>query len=173
MPPWRSREYNKKKQFAEGGRNMDHSYKAAALKISKEQKEELIRRAFEVLPDAYAPYSHFHVAAALLCRDGSVYTGCNVENASYPAGICAERSAFSAAVSGRKRQFDAIAIVGGRDGKAEDYCAPCGICRQVMREFVRPDEFVILLAKSPSEYREYTLSQLLPESFGPENLENA
>ena len=99
--------------------------------------------------------------------------GCNVENASYPAGICAERSAFSAAVSSGKRQFDAIAIVGGKDGKAQDYCAPCGICRQVMREFVRPDEFLILLAKSPSEYREYTLSQLLPESFGPENLEMA
>ncbi len=152
---------------------MEHGGNTAALEISKKQKEELIGWAFQALPDAYAPYSHFHVAAALLCRDGEIYTGCNVENASYPAGICAERSAFSAAVSKGKRQFNAIAIVGGKDGTPQDYCAPCGICRQVMREFVRPDEFVILLAKSPSEYREYTLSQLLPESFGPENLENA
>ena len=162
---------------------MDRSDKTTALEISREQKEKLIEQAFQALPRAYAPYSHFHVAAALLCRDGEIYMGCNVENASYPAGICAERSAFSAAVSSGKRQFkavsegvrefDAIAIVGGKDGKAQDYCAPCGICRQVMREFVRPDEFLILLAKSPSEYREYTLSQLLPESFGPENLEMA
>lgn len=152
---------------------MDCSNTTTALRISREQKEELIRRAFQALPDAYAPYSHFHVAAALLCRDGEIYTGCNVENASYPAGICAERSAFSAAVSGGKRQFDAIAIVGGKDGKAEDYCAPCGICRQVMREFANPEQFIILLARSSSEYREYTLSQLLPESFGPENLEKA
>ena len=152
---------------------MDRSDKTTALEISREQKEKLIEQAFQALPRAYAPYSHVHVAAALLCRDGEIYMGCNVENASYPAGICAERSAFSAAVSSGKRQFDAIAIVGGKDGKAQDYCAPCGICRQVMREFVRPDEFLILLAKSPSEYREYTLSQLLPESFGPENLEMA
>ena len=144
---------------------MDRSDKTTALEISREQKEKLIEQAFQALPRAYAPYSHFHVAAALLCRDGEIYMGCNVENASYPAGICAERSAFSAAVSSGKRQFDAIAIVGGKDGKAQDYCAPCGICR--------PDEFLILLAKSPSEYREYTLSQLLPESFGPENLEMA
>ena len=152
---------------------MDHSNKTAVSEISKEQKEELISRALAKLPDAYAPYSHFHVAAALLCRDGEIYTGCNVENASYPAGICAERSAFSAAVSGGKRQFDAIAIAGGMDGKPQDYCAPCGICRQFMREFVHPDQFTILLVKSPSEYREYTLSQLLPESFGPENLGKA
>lgn len=152
---------------------MDRSDKTTALEISREQKEKLIEQAFRALPRAYAPYSHFHVAAALLCRDGEIYMGCNVENASYPAGICAERSAFSAAVSSGKRQFDAIAIVGGKDGKMQDYCAPCGICRQVMREFVRPNEFLILLAKSPSEYREYTLSQLLPESFGPENLEMA
>lgn len=152
---------------------MDRSDKTTALEISREQKEKLIEQAFQALPRAYAPYSHFHVAAALLCRDGEIYMGCNVENASYPAGICAERSAFSAAVSSGKRQFDAIAIVGGKDGKVQDYCAPCGICRQVMREFVRPNEFLILLAKLPSEYREYTLSQLLPESFGPENLEMA
>ena len=114
---------------------MDRSDKTTALEISREQKEKLIEQAFQALPRAYAPYSHFHVAAALLCRDGEIYMGCNVENASYPAGICAERSAFSAAVSSGKRQFDAIAIVGGKDGKAQDYCAPCGICRQVMREF--------------------------------------
>ena len=91
---------------------MDRSDKTTALEISREQKEKLIEQAFQALPRAYAPYSHFHVAAALLCRDGEIYMGCNVENASYPAGICAERSAFSAAVSSGKRQFDAIAIVG-------------------------------------------------------------
>lgn len=133
-------------------------------------KQSLISSALGALERAYAPYSGFHVAAALLCGDGSVFTGCNVENASYPAGICAERSAFSAAVSSGKREFTAIAIVGGRDGKTESYCAPCGICRQVMREFCRPDEFLILLARTPEDYKEYTLEELLPESFGPENL---
>ena len=81
---------------------MDRSDKTTALEISREQKEKLIEQAFQALPRAYAPYSHFHVAAALLCRDGEIYMGCNVENASYPAGICAERSAFSAAVSSGK-----------------------------------------------------------------------
>lgn len=138
--------------------------------LNQSLKRSLIESAFSALGKAYAPYSGFYVAAALLCRDGSVFTGCNVENASYPAGICAERSAFSAAVSSGKREFAAIVIVGGRDGKAEGYCAPCGICRQVMREFCRPDEFLILLARTPEDYKEYTLEELLPESFGPENL---
>lgn len=138
--------------------------------LSEEVKKMLGETAVKKLKDAYAPYSHFSVAAALLCRDGSVYTGCNVENASYPAGICAERSAFSAAVSDGKREFSAIAIAGGKNGHAEDYCAPCGICRQVMREFTDPSTFLILLEKSSGDRKEYTLEQLLPESFGPENL---
>lgn len=139
------------------------------IQIEEGQKQELIRAAFKVLPDAYAPYSHFHVAAALLCSDGTVVTGINIENASYPAGNCAERTAIFKAVSEGRNRFRAIAVCGGLNGKASDYCAPCGICRQVMREFGRPD-FKILLAKSETDYREYTLEQLLPEGFGPDSL---
>lgn len=138
--------------------------------LSEEQKRKLIRAAFEKLPFSYAPYSHFHVSAALLAADGAVYTGNNVENASYSATNCAERSAFFKAVNDGQRSFTAIAVCGGPDGTVTDYCAPCGVCRQVMREFCRPEEFRILLAKSEEDYREFTLEELLPESFGPESL---
>ena len=131
------------------------------------QKKALIKKAAEMLPYAYAPYSHFHVGAALLCADGSVYTGCNVENASYPAGNCAERTAIFKAVSEGKRDFTAICIVGGPDEEIRDFCPPCGICRQVMAEFCAPASFEILLAKSPEEYRSCTLAELLPLGFGP------
>lgn len=131
--------------------------------------KQLIRDAFKRLPYAYAPYSHFFVSAALLCEDGSVYTGNNVENASYSVTNCAERSAFFKAVNDGKREFAAIVICGGRDGAVQDYCAPCGVCRQVMREFCGPD-FRIILAKSEHDYREFTLEQLLPCSFGPDAL---
>lgn len=130
----------------------------------------LIRKAMEVLPNSYAPYSHFHVAAALLCKDGTVYTGINIENAAYTPTVCAERSAFFRAVNEGKREFDAIAICGGKDAKLQDFCAPCGVCRQVMREFCDPKTFRILLARSEEEYREFTLEELLPMSFGPDNL---
>lgn len=138
-------------------------------RVGRDTKLALAGKALEALGNAYAPYSRFHVAAALLCRDGEIFTGCNVENASYPAGICAERSAFAAAVSSGRREFTAIAIAGGKDGIAADFCPPCGICRQVMREFAGPD-FLILLVKSGEEYREFTLEELLPESFGPGRL---
>lgn len=130
----------------------------------------LIRAALKRLPFAYAPYSGFHVSCALLCGDGTVYTGNNVENASYSATNCAERSAFFKAVNDGKRDFTAIAICGGKDGRVEAYCAPCGVCRQVMREFCAPETFRIILAKSETDYKEFTLEQLLPYSFGPENL---
>ena len=130
----------------------------------------LIEAAKRQLALAYAPYSGFHVAAALLCRDGSIYTGCNVENASYPAGNCAERTAVFKAVSEGKRDFICIVIMGGKNGRAEDYCPPCGICRQVLREFVHPKEFQVILAKPTGEYRVLFLEELLPESFGPEYL---
>ena len=142
----------------------------AREELTGEEKEYLIRKALEQLPCAYAPYSHFHVGAALLCRDGAVYTGVNIENASYPAGNCAERTAVFKAVSEGERDFKAIAICGGLEGTVSDYCAPCGICRQVMREFCRPGSFRILLAKSATDYKEYTLEELLPESFGPSSL---
>ncbi len=133
-------------------------------------KRELIQAAIDNLPNAYAPYSRFHVSAALLCGDGSVYTGVNIENAAYPATVCAERSAFFKAVNDGKREFEAIAICGGKAGVITDFCAPCGTCRQVMREFCEPEHFRILLAKSPDDYREMTLEQLLPFGFGPDNL---
>lgn len=133
-------------------------------------KKALIREAMQVLPNSYVPYSGFHVAAALLCRDGKVYTGVNIENASYPATVCAERSAIFRAVNEGEREFEAIVICGGKDGAVTDYCPPCGICRQVMREFCDPEKFKIILAKSEEDYLEYSLEQLLPLSFGPDHL---
>lgn len=133
-------------------------------------KKLLIRKAIDTLPNSYVPYSHFHVAAALLCKDGTVYTGINIENAAYTPTICAERSAFFRAVNEGKREFEAMVICGGKDGVITDYCSPCGVCRQVMREFCDPGTFRIILAKSEEEYREFTLEELLPLGFGPENL---
>lgn len=133
--------------------------------------EELIDMALDARKLAYAPYSKFKVGAALLGKNGVVYMGCNVENASYPATNCAERTAIFSAVSEGQREFEAIAIVGGKDTISElEYCAPCGVCRQVMREFCNPKEFEIILAKNRKEYKVYTLEELLPMSFGPENL---
>lgn len=132
--------------------------------------KNLIQKAINALPTAYAPYSGFHVAAALLCKDGTVYTGVNIENASYSATNCAERSAMFMAVNQGKREFDAIAVCGGIKGVITEYCAPCGVCRQVMREFCRPSDFKIILAKSVDDYKVYTLEELLPLSFGPESL---
>lgn len=131
---------------------------------------QLIQTAIDNLSNSYVPYSHFHVSAALLCKDGTVYTGNNIENAAYSATVCAERSAFFRALNEGKRDFEAIVICGGMNGVISDYCAPCGVCRQVMREFCRPDEFRIILAKTTDDYREFTLEELLPLGFGPENL---
>ena len=133
-------------------------------------RDALIQAALDALPNAYAPYSHFTVAAASLWDSGRIYTGTNVENAAYPAGTCAERTSIFYAVSKGERKLVAIAIAGGTEYLVEDYCAPCGICRQVMREFADPEECVVILAKSVWDYKEYTLAELLPESFGPESL---
>ncbi len=138
--------------------------------ISADKIRELVGMAKEQLGLAYAPYSGFHVAAALLSKDGRIYTGCNVENASYPAGNCAERTALFKAVSEGKREFSCIVIMGGAGGRVESYCPPCGICRQALREFCRPSEFFVILARSEEDYRIFTLEELLPESFGPEAL---
>lgn len=134
------------------------------------EKRELIQLALDKLPDSYVPYSHFHVAAALLCEGGKVYTGNNIENAAYSATICAERTAFFGAVLDGERRFDSIVICGGKDGIVTDYCAPCGVCRQVMMEFCNPETFHIILAKSVEDYQEYKLEELLPMGFGPGNL---
>ena len=133
--------------------------------------QQLINAALEARTRAYAPYSHFAVGAAVLTKDGQVYTGCNIENASYGATNCAERTAIFGAVAEGQTEFDAIAIVGGKEDASElEFCAPCGVCRQVMREFCNPERFEIILAKSKSDYKVFTLEELLPMSFGPENL---
>jgi len=125
---------------------------------------ELVEQAKQAMAGAYAPYSGFQVGAALLCADGTVYTGCNIENASFSPTICAERTAFAKAISEGKRAFTAIAVCGGKDGVITGPCPPCGVCRQVMAEFC-PPEFLVLLV-TPRGCEERTLSQLLPDSFG-------
>lgn len=133
-------------------------------------RAKLIQMAIDNQKNSYAPYSKFNVSAAALMGSGKVYLGVNVENASYPAGICAERNAIFHAIQEGERQLVAIAIVGGPNYTITDYCAPCGVCRQVMREFCNPKEMVVLIAKSPEDYKEMTLEELLPESFGPNSL---
>lgn len=133
-------------------------------------EQRLISLAIEAMGRAYAPYSGFRVGAALLASDGMVYQGCNIENAAYTPTNCAERTAFFKAVSEGRRTFDAICIVGGKDGVLTDYTAPCGVCRQVMMEFCNPETFRVILAKSESDYRTFLLKDLLPMGFGPDNL---
>ena len=134
--------------------------------MEKTNISDLIRKALKARENAYAPYSGFHVGAALLCADGTVYTGCNVENASYPAGNCAERTAVFKAVSEGKTAFSAICIAGGPKDGDLDFCPPCGICRQVLSEFCNTETFPVILAKNREEYRVYMLEKLLPLSFG-------
>ena len=131
--------------------------------------EKLVELAKDAMTHAYAPYSGFKVGAALLCADGTVYCGCNIENAAYGPTNCAERTAVFKAVSEGKRDFAAIAICGGKNGKITDFCPPCGVCRQVLREFCRED-FVIYLAGPEGAYKTLTLGDLLPFGFGGEQL---
>ncbi len=134
--------------------------------ISPEQINTLTRAALQAREHAYAPYSCFAVGAALLCDDGSIYCGCNVENASYGATNCAERTAIYKAVSEGKTDFAAIAIAGGLKEQApEDYVYPCGICRQVLQEFCEAD-FQVYLVKGVDDYQVSTLAALLPNGFG-------
>lgn len=139
--------------------------------ISDLKCRELIRTAIGMMNHSYAPYSHFHVGAALLTKGGKIYTGCNIENSGYSATNCAERTAFFKAVSEGEKDFTAIAIVGGPDGVIKDYCPPCGVCRQVMAEFCDLEKFYIILAKSEDDYWVYPLTQLLPMAFTPADLE--
>ena len=127
-------------------------------------REELVKRALDARKKAYSPYSNFCVGAALLCEDGEIFEGANVENASYGATNCAERTAIFSAVFAGKRKFRAIAIVGAkRDCEVDAFCAPCGICRQVIAEFCEPDAEVILY--DGKQMKVNTISELLPESF--------
>ena len=132
--------------------------------------EKMIDTAIAQLQFSYTPYSNFKVGAALLAKNGTIYTGCNIENASYTPTNCAERTAFFKAVSEGVRTFDAICIVGGKDGVLTEYAAPCGVCRQVMMEFCDPETFRIILAAGRERYDIYTLKELLPLGFGPNNL---
>ena len=128
-------------------------------------KQTLIEKAKEAMKSAYAPYSCFKVGAALLCADGSIYTGCNIENASFSPTVCAERVALFKAVSDGKREFSAIAVCGGKDGVLTDnYCYPCGVCRQVLSEFCKEDFKIYVMSRD--DVKEYTMSQLLPNGFG-------
>ena len=130
---------------------------------------ELIRAAFKARSFAYTPYSHFKVGAALLGRSGKVYTGCNIENAAYTPTNCAERTAVFKAVSEGITEFDAIAVCGGPgEAEPEDFCTPCGVCRQVMREFCRGD--FTLVFYDGEKTAEYTLDEMMPHSFTPMDL---
>lgn len=140
-------------------------------KTTKDRMEHadgfLLKQAEKARENAYAPYSHFTVGAALLAADGKIYLGCNVENAAFAPTICAERTAFCKAVSEGQRDFVKIAIAGGAEGeRASRMCPPCGVCRQVMREFCVPERFEVLLADGTDEGRSFTLAELLPFSFG-------
>ena len=138
--------------------------------MDKKLAEEMIELAIGQLQYSYTPYSGFKVGAALLTKDGKVYTGCNIENAAFTPTNCAERTAFFKAVSEGEREFRAICIVGGKDGVLTEYAAPCGVCRQVMMEFCDPETFQIILATGKEQYEIFTLKELLPQGFGPTNL---
>ena len=133
----------------------------------------LIKKAFEARKYSYSPYSHYQVGAALLAENGEIYTGCNIESATYSPTNCGERTAFFKAISEGVKDFRAIAIVGAmediKDGEF-DYAPPCGVCRQVMAEFCSYDDFDIILAKSEDEYEIFKLGQLFPLGFDKSKL---
>ena len=133
-------------------------------------EKDLCAAAVAAMEKAYAPYSGYKVGAALLTKSGKVYTGCNIENASYTPTVCAERTAVFKAVSEGEREFAMLAVCGGRGGEIAGSFPPCGVCRQVLAEFCRPD-FPVLLVTGPDSYERQTLGDLLPLGFGPSFLE--
>ncbi len=135
------------------------------------EPKELIRLALGMLEKAYVPYSHYTVGAALLAKSGRVYLGCNVENAAYGPSNCAERTAVFTAVAAGEREFSAIAVVGGYMGQADDIFPPCGVCRQVLREFCGED-FMIYMGRKDLSYEAVSLGELLPYSFSAEKYMN-
>ena len=135
--------------------------------------ERMIRRLIETAAAqrkfSYEPYSGYRVGAALLAKNGTVFTGCNIENAAYGPSMCAERTAIFKAVSEGVREFEAICVIGGLEESPSGYSVPCGVCRQVMTEFCEPS-FPVIVARDADHYKMYTLQELLPKSFGPDNL---
>ena len=148
--------------------------KLTSLGIDEEIIKTMINKADAAREFAYTPYSGFKVGAALLVFDDdnqpSIITGCNIENAAYSPGNCAERTAVFKAVSEGYRDFRAIVIIAGKDKIADSYTSPCGMCRQVLREFVKPEDFYVIMAKNTEDYKVMTLEELFPMSFGPDNL---
>jgi len=142
-----------------------------AVDIDNEMKAELISRAIGAQKYSFAPYSRYNVGAAALFDSGEIYTGVNVESASFSGTICAERNAIFHAVAEGEKHLIAVAVVGGLNGDRSEYCVPCGICRQVMRDFGDKDSMIIPSAKTPDDYMEKTLDEMLPDSFGPESLD--
>lgn len=138
--------------------------------LSQQETENLIGQAMKAREYSYSPYSGFSVGAALLCKNGQTFRGCNIENTAFGPSNCAERTAFFKAVSEGNRDFCAIAIVGGKTGEElKNLTFPCGVCRQVMAEFCKPD-FLVIVAKSEKEYKVYPLQEILPHGFGAESL---
>lgn len=129
----------------------------------------LLSQAIEAMSKSYSPYSHCKVGAALLTKSGKIFTGTNIENAAFSPTVCAERVAFFKAISEGETEFFSIAVVGGKDGRIEGIFAPCGVCRQVMREFCN-DDFKIIMGINEHEYKTITLSELLPISFSPKDV---
>ena len=139
--------------------------------MKEETLNKLIKEALLARKQSYCPYSNFAVGAALITKEGRLYTGANIENASFTPTVCAERVAFFNAVHNGERNFAAIAIVGGKcSEKIKAFCSPCGVCRQIMAEFCAPDFEIILF--DGTDKKSFTLGELLPESFGKENIDN-
>ena len=138
--------------------------------LEQDLGRKLMQVAIEYRKRSYAPYSHFQVGAALLTKDGEIFGGCNIENAAYTPSNCAERTAIFKAVSEGKKEFSAIAIVGGKEGGELQFCSPCGVCRQVLAEFCDSETFSVYLGTGPDNYKEYLLKDLFPFGFGSEDL---
>ena len=141
--------------------------------LSQAERDLLLDKAEEARTHSYAPYSRYNVGAALLTADGQIYQGCNIENASFGVTNCAERTAIFRAIYDGHRNFKAIAVVGAEENQTDhfsDFCPPCGVCRQILREFCNPGVFKVVLAKSLEDFKILKLEELLPLSFGPNNL---
>ena len=132
-------------------------------------KKDLFNLAKDAIKSSYAPYSNYNVGAALLCKNGNIYKGCNIENASYSVTNCAERTAIFSAIANGEKEFTAICVVGGKNGEVTDYAMPCGVCRQALAEFCNAD-FKVYVGISEDEIKEFTLGELLPYSFDKSKL---